>query len=130
MDFYIYLGTLVGMLYLFSSSVDDSIKSIEKTISKINTEYDKNNFKAEVKNREVLYAPWRDNYSPEKQIERTKCVFCEKIKSKNDEQNFIIKRFKNFFIMLNSYPYATGHLLVIPIEHIKTLESLTTQERS
>lgn len=78
--------------------------------------------------REIIWAPWRAGFiqgKPEKG-----CVFCNVFKGKrgDDRQALIIKRGKNNFIVMNKYPYTSGHLLVVPNRHIGTLEKMTTVE--
>lgn len=79
----------------------------------------------------ILYAPWRSNYlSKERSNKKTKkCPFCQQPKENNDEKNFIIKRYKNCFVMLNLYPYNAGHLLIVPFSHKKYLNDLTKEEK-
>jgi ATP adenylyltransferase len=50
------------------------------------------------------------------------CIFCEALKKKNDEETFIIYRGKYNFIILNRYPYTTGHLMIAPYRHLKDFE--------
>lgn len=83
-----------------------------------------------------LYAPWRNNYakniaSKTKDIDASEhdCVFCQQIKSLDDEKNFILARHSLAIIMLNLYPYNGGHILVIPHYHCSTLEGLTQKAR-
>jgi ATP adenylyltransferase len=52
-------------------------------------------------------------------------VFCEILKdSAGDEERFILKRAEFNFVVLNIYPYATGHLLVVPYAHVPTLDKV------
>ena len=83
-----------------------------------------------------LYAPWRDSYvtgihkgKRKNKIDPNECVFCKLIEEKKDTKNFILKRFKNCFVMLNKFPYNAGHLMIIPIKHINTLDKLTPAAR-
>ena len=46
-----------------------------------------------------------------------------------DEANYILYRGKKNFVMLNSYPYNPGHLMVAPYRHIASPEELTDEER-
>ncbi len=83
-----------------------------------------------------MYCPWRSEYTAD--IAQTKnegasareCVFCTQLKEKNDAKNFIIKRFKNNVIMLNRFPYNAGHILIMPLTHEATLESLSKATRT
>ena len=75
---------------------------------------------------EQIWAPWRIEY-----IEMGKpegCIFCDKPKEGRDELNYILYRGEKNFVMLNTYPYNPGHLLVAPYRHIASLEELTDEE--
>lgn len=77
----------------------------------------------------LLYAPWRDHYvngSGEAIIES--CPFCDQYSAEQDENNFLLKRYQHCFVLLNLYPYTTGHLLVIPKRHVPNLTDLTHEE--
>jgi len=56
------------------------------------------------------------------------CFLCEKSAENNDAQNYILHRGKKNFVILNSYPYNPGHLMVAPYRHVATLEGLTKEE--
>lgn len=84
---------------------------------------------------EKIYAPWRSAYIKGNtyrccDAKKTACVFCDQLAKNKDEKFFILKRFKHCFIMLNLYPYNSGHLMVLPAEHKGTLEALTPEERA
>lgn len=71
-----------------------------------------------------LYAPWRDEYTADtarnsdsdNQTEK-QCVFCIQLKKNNDEEYYILKRFKHCFVVMNKYPYNAGHILILPLKH-------------
>ncbi len=77
---------------------------------------------------ERIWAPWRIEYILMEKPDG--CILCEKPKEDNDEQNYILYRGDKNFIILNSYPYNPGHLLVASYRHIGSLEELTEQERN
>lgn len=52
-----------------------------------------------------------------KDSENETCIFCEKPKQEQDEQNLIVHRSDLSFVMLNKFPYNNGHLMVIPYVH-------------
>jgi len=56
------------------------------------------------------------------------CIFCEKPEGKEDELNYILYRGKKNFVLLNSFPYNPGHLMVAPYRHVSNLEDLTDEE--
>ena len=58
------------------------------------------------------------------------CPFCLHHSEKQDKKNFIIRRFAHTFVMLNLYPYNSGHILVLPYSHVSTLAELTPQTRT
>lgn len=75
---------------------------------------------------EQIWAPWRIQYI---QLEKPEgCVLCEKPKEKNDVANYILYRGEKNFIILNSYPYNPGHLMVATYRHIASLEELAADE--
>jgi ATP adenylyltransferase len=80
---------------------------------------------------DVLWSPWRYDYitgesgpnSPE-----GSCVFCNILKSPaSDEEKFILKRALFNFVILNVFPYATGHLMIVPFEHLADLDKADKQ---
>jgi len=73
-----------------------------------------------------LWAPWRESFILGKKEKG--CLFCKRTKTKNNTGHYILYRGKNCFVILNLYPYNTGHLLVVPNRHIGSLEDLTDQE--
>ncbi len=75
---------------------------------------------------EQLWAPWRIKY-----IEIAKqegCILCDKPREDNDELNYILYRGQKNFIIMNSYPYNAGHLMVAPYRHVAALDELTDDE--
>ena len=73
-----------------------------------------------------VWAPWRMEY-----IMATKqrgCFFCECSKEARDGENYILYRGGNDFVILNSYPYNVGHLMVATYRHVGNLVDLTVEE--
>jgi ATP adenylyltransferase len=58
------------------------------------------------------------------------CFLCEKPRENNDEANYILYRGQGNFILLNSYPYNPGHLMVAPYRHVASPAELTEEERN
>ncbi len=81
----------------------------------------------------LLYAPWRQNYiksetnNNKNTGQNNSCVFCDQISQNKDEQNYVLKRFKYNFAIMNRYPYNAGHLLIIPYEHKNKLCDIKTE---
>ena len=71
---------------------------------------------------ERLWSPWRMEYIGADKEEG--CIFCQALQEKADERNLILHRGKTCFIMLNRYPYNNGHLMIVPYDHVGSLEDL------
>ncbi len=73
---------------------------------------------------ENLYAPWRETYVTNiKDIEG--CVFCHASSTSNDDKTLgILYKDEYCFVVMNKYPYAPGHFMVIPHAHVENLEDL------
>ena len=77
---------------------------------------------------EQLWAPWRIKYI---QMGKTKgCILCDEPKENDDVSNYILYRGEKNFVIMNSYPYNAGHLMVAPYRHVANLEDLTAEERN
>src|SRR5947209_14111483 len=70
-----------------------------------------------------LWAPWRMAYLNETESVHG-CVFCTKAHEDRDEENYIVHRGERCFVMLNLYPYNSGHLLIVPYRHTGYLPEL------
>jgi ATP adenylyltransferase len=69
-----------------------------------------------------LWSPWRYAYVSEASA-ADDCIFCEKAAQGRDRQNYIVWRGQKSFVLLNLYPYTTGHLMIAPYEHVATLNA-------
>jgi ATP adenylyltransferase len=77
-----------------------------------------------------MFAPWRMQYLNAEIAGKSKgCFLCDKPKLNKDPENYILYRGKLNFILLNSYPYNPGHLMVTTFRHTAKLEDLTCEER-
>jgi ATP adenylyltransferase len=66
---------------------------------------------------DYLWSPWRYQYIAN--IKNTRaCVFCIGESVEHDEEKFILFRGKYNFVILNIFPYTTGHLLISPYQHL------------
>lgn len=76
-----------------------------------------------------LWTPWRMAYI--KGDERhASCIFCDfpSQQDGNDESNLIVARGDQAFVILNKFPYNTGHVMVAPYRHTAEWETLTAAE--
>jgi ATP adenylyltransferase len=78
---------------------------------------------------ERLWRPWRIDYV--RNIENIRdegCIFCTKPGCKDDGETLILHRGETAFIIMNLYPYNTGHVMVTPYRHVGDLEQLEEAE--
>ena len=78
-----------------------------------------------------LWSPWRSHYieSFKTKNDSDACVFCESQKLPIDsDKSLVVYENKNCFVMLNLYPYNSGHLMVIPYRHVSELSRLKDKE--
>ena len=68
-----------------------------------------------------LWAPWRLEYI-EQADQSTRCIFCE------PDEELVVHRGALAFVLLNRFPYASGHLLVAPLRHVGEYGALTDDE--
>jgi ATP adenylyltransferase len=72
--------------------------------------------------KKKMYAPWRTEYilGPKEKG----CLFCRIIKENRDRQNYVLYRGEKVILIMNRYPYVSGHLMVVPMRHLAHLEKL------
>ncbi|MEO0224932.1 MAG: HIT domain-containing protein [candidate division WOR-3 bacterium] len=75
----------------------------------------------------ILWAPWRFKYVANVN-DKSECPFCEKPKKEPSLENLVLYKSKFSFIILNLFPYNTGHLMVAPYKHTSEISSLTDEE--
>ena len=72
---------------------------------------------------ERIWAPWRLVYI--KADKTGECVFCQAAAHPEmDRENFVLWRGEHGFVIMNRFPYSNGHLLVIPYQHLASIEDL------
>lgn len=69
---------------------------------------------------DYLWSPWRYRYVSQASLSDA-CIFCQKSAEQRDEENFVLHRGKHCFVILNIYPYSSGHLMVAPYAHVANL---------
>jgi len=72
---------------------------------------------------DYLWTPWRYQYITTSGQER-QCVFCAAADSGNDRESLVVYRGKYNFVILNRFPYTSGHVMIVPYAHAATLEAL------
>src|SRR5829696_107127 len=71
--------------------------------------------------REWLWTPWRMRYVAGADHEEG-CIFCNRLAEADDVQSLILYRGPLTFVIMNLYPYNTGHLMIVPNAHVASPE--------
>jgi ATP adenylyltransferase len=74
-----------------------------------------------------LWAPWRSTYLKNKEDHRIRCIFCEAAASGQDQATLVVHRARLNFVILNRYPYTSGHLMIAPYQHVSRLQQVDEQ---
>ncbi len=78
-----------------------------------------------------LFSPWRSQYiasfSREKN-DQDQCVLCVAYQDKADDERLIVTRGQSCYVVMNLYPYNSGHLMIVPYRHVPALLDLTDEE--
>jgi ATP adenylyltransferase len=73
-----------------------------------------------------IWAPWRLEYI-QAADSQPGCIFCL-ARDGDDEERLVVHRGERGFVLLNRYPYASGHLMVAPARHIGEFSELEDDE--
>jgi ATP adenylyltransferase len=73
-----------------------------------------------------LWAPWRLEYI-ETADDEGGCVFCRALEA-NDGEALVVRRGERAFVLLNRFPYASGHFMVAPLRHLGDFATLENAE--
>jgi ATP adenylyltransferase len=76
----------------------------------------------------VLWAPWRVEYVTSGDAGE-ECIFCPGDNRSRDEERLILYVGERSVVLMNRFPYINGHLLVAPVRHVATLDSLLSEEK-
>jgi len=75
---------------------------------------------------DYLWTPWRYRYIAGAG-KLAGCIFCEAPAANRDEEMLIVLRGVKNFVILNRYPYTSGHVMIVPYEHTADFARLDTQ---
>jgi ATP adenylyltransferase len=82
---------------------------------------------------ERLFSPWRSKYISTFKNEKPRkgeSLFSRILREKKDDKNFIIVRNNYCFVMMNLYPYNSGHLMIVPYQQTSEMSDLSSEELS
>ncbi len=74
-----------------------------------------------------LWTPWRFDYIRTADQD-PRCVFCRLLEEPADDANFLLFRGHAAYVILNRFPYTSGHLLIVPNRHIASLGESRPEE--
>jgi ATP adenylyltransferase len=75
---------------------------------------------------DYLWTPWRYGYITTAG-KTPGCIFCEALRGASDREAFIAHRGRTCFVMLNAFPYTSGHAMIAPYEHLDHLDKLAPE---
>lgn len=75
-----------------------------------------------------LWAPWRMTYIEQGDNSQRECIFCSKPAENRDKENLVLFRGDTAYVIMNSFPYNPGHLLIAPFKHTADLYQLDSCE--
>jgi len=70
-----------------------------------------------------LWSPWRMKYIRRQRVPKG-CIFCDAVQLEDGKENLIIHRGKLAYAIMNRYPYTSGHIMVVPYQHVDAFEDL------
>jgi ATP adenylyltransferase len=77
---------------------------------------------------ENLWSPWRMKYIMAGE-NIGKCIFCAASELQDGFDNLIVHRGKTAYTILNRYPYTSGHVMIVPLAHVASIEELSVETR-
>ena len=73
---------------------------------------------------DYLWTPWRYAYMAQVMAgKQPDCIFCDAAARKDDENTLIVYRGAKIFVILNRFPYTSGHVMIVPYAHVGDLGS-------
>jgi len=75
---------------------------------------------------DYLWTPWRYQYVTSTG-KADRCVLCDAAASPDDSASLVVYRGREAFVILNRYPYTSGHVMIVPYRHVSTLENLSDE---
>jgi ATP adenylyltransferase len=74
---------------------------------------------------DYLWTPWRYNYVTTADTKTGECIFCSAVAdTEHDREHLVVWRARRNFVILNRFPYTSGHLMVVPDQHVASLIDL------
>jgi ATP adenylyltransferase len=72
---------------------------------------------------DYIWTPWRYQYMAQVNSgKQPECIFCDAVARNNDAETLIVYRGAKAFVILNRYPYTSGHVMIVPYAHVAELQ--------
>ena len=78
-----------------------------------------------------MWSPWRSEYIEtfkKPQRKRRGSLFTAAVKAGDDDEHLIVWRAEHCFVIMNRYPYNSGHVMVVPYRQVADIQGLTPNE--
>jgi ATP adenylyltransferase len=79
---------------------------------------------------DFIWSPWRYDYLASGGTKPSSCVFCVTSDRTHDSERLIVFRGTHNFVILNLFPYTSGHVMVAPYEHLDTISLAKPEQLS
>ena len=71
---------------------------------------------------DYIWTPWRYQYMAQAaEGKQPECIFCDAAARKDDPETLIVHRSQKTFVILNRFPYTSGHVMIVPYAHVAEL---------
>ncbi len=71
---------------------------------------------------DYIWTPWRYQHMAQAAVgKQPECIFCDALALNNDAETLIVHRSAKTFVILNRFPYTSGHIMVVPYAHVAEL---------
>src|SRR5260370_21065458 len=71
---------------------------------------------------DYIWTPWRYQYLEQVTAgKEPECIFCDALARKDDAVTLVVHRGKRTFVILNRFPYTSGHVMIVPYAHVAEL---------
>jgi ATP adenylyltransferase len=72
---------------------------------------------------DYIWTPWRYQYVAQVTAgQQPECIFCDAAGRKDDAETLLVHRGEKAFVILNRYPYTSGHVMIVPYAHVAELK--------
>jgi ATP adenylyltransferase len=78
---------------------------------------------------DYLWTPWRFTYVTDA-AKNDRCIFCDLLALGDDSKALIVLRGAKNFVVLNRFPYTSGHVMIVPFAHIADLSACDAETLS